>query len=133
MLHATTAAARVPVNPMLRGLPLPLSAIVTAALRLPAAVGRKLTLTLHVPPGASTTGQLFVWEKSPGLEPEMAMPASVRSPPPVFVSVAVCAGVVVPTVVDAKPNAAGATVSAGQPVVQTFVKNTSPERGELLN
>lgn len=49
----------VPLSPIVRGLPAPLSVIVTEPERAPAAVGVKVTLIVQLVPGATLEPQLF--------------------------------------------------------------------------
>src|SRR6266566_2903572 len=79
------------------GLPDALSVIVTLALRLPVAVGVKVTLMVQEAPAASVLellGHVLVWAKSPALVPVRAMLLMVRDPVPLLVSVTVCAALV---------------------------------------
>ena len=108
------------------GLPLALLAIVTAAVRVPVPVGVNVTSIVQTLWAVSTTGQLLLCEKSPALAPLMPMPASVRLPVPVFVTVTLRDVLFDPTLWLAKDRLAGDTPSAGQSVVQTFVRNASP-------
>jgi hypothetical protein len=66
--------------------------------RVPRAVGAKTTLTVQEAPDARLAGQLLDWAKSP----EAVKPLMESVPVPVFVSVTVCALLVVPTRWDAK-------------------------------
>src|SRR5437868_4651428 len=71
----------------------------TVALRLPLAVGVKVTLMVQLDPAVSVLGligQVLVWAKSPGLVPARLMLLMVRSAVPLFLSVTVCAALVVP-------------------------------------
>ena len=54
------------------GLPAALSVRASAAERLPAAEGVKVTLMVQLAPAASAMGQLLVWAKSPALVPKTA-------------------------------------------------------------
>jgi hypothetical protein len=72
---------------------LALSVIVTAPVRVPAAVGLKVTLSVQLALAARLEPQVLVWEKSP----LAVMLEIVRAPLPLFVSVIVSGGLVVPT------------------------------------
>ena len=77
-----------------------MSVIVTLALRLPPAVGVKVTLMVQLAPAASVLellGQVLVWEKSPLLVPLRPILLIVKAPVPLLVSVTVWAALVVPT------------------------------------
>lgn len=80
----TTAVAETPVPVRLTVCePVPaLSVIVTAPVRVPAAVGVKVTLIEQMLPAAIVPGQVSVSAKSP----LAAMPVTVRSAVPVFVN-----------------------------------------------
>ena len=88
----------VPVTETLCGLPEVLSAIVMLATRLPVAVGVKVTLIVHFAPTARFelfTGQVLLSAKSPLLAPPKAILEIVTGAVPVFVSVTLCAALVV--------------------------------------
>ena len=87
-----------PDSETVRGLPVPLSAIVTAPVRAPVAVGLKVMLIAQLAVAANVAGdngQVVVWEKSPALVPVTAMLVTVSAPGPLFVSVVLCAALVV--------------------------------------
>ena len=65
----TAGAVPVPVRLTLWGLPVALSARVTAALRVPLAVGVKVTLIVQLAPAATELPQLLVCAKSLALVP----------------------------------------------------------------
>jgi hypothetical protein len=71
----------------------------TEAVRLPVAVGLKVTLIVQFAPAATLAPQVFVCEKSPLFVPVMAIPEplKVRVALPVFVKVTLCAELLVPT------------------------------------
>ena len=69
------------------GLPAALSVTLTFADRAPVAVGRKVTLMVQVPEGATLGKQLFVCVKSPLFVPVIAMLEIVSVPAPVLVRV----------------------------------------------
>ncbi len=88
-----TGTVPVPVKPALCGLPLALSVTVSVPVRVPEAVGVKVTLIAQCVPGARAPPQLFVWPKSPFT----AMLVTLSDAPPVLVSVTACAPLAVPT------------------------------------
>ena len=61
----TTGAVPVPVRLMVWVAGLALSLMVTAPVRVPAAVGLKVTLRVQLAPTATLEPQVLVWEKSP--------------------------------------------------------------------
>lgn len=67
------------------------------ALKLAAAPGAKVTAMLHVPP-AATLPQLLVWLKLLAFVPPMLMLLTESEAAPVFVTVMLCAALVVPAV-----------------------------------
>src|SRR5438132_1358562 len=82
------------------GLPLALSVIVTLALRVPVVVGANVTLMVQEAPAAKVfglIGHVFVWAKSLALVPPRPIVLMVRAAVPLFLSVTVCAALVVPT------------------------------------
>lgn len=85
-------AVPVPVRNRPCGLPDALSATVTEPERVPTAVGVKVTLIEQLAPAASVVPHVFVWPKSP----VMVIPEIVSGAVPVFESVALWAGLVVP-------------------------------------
>ncbi len=91
-------AAPVPLRLTACGLPAPLSVIVTAAVRVPVAVGVKVTLIVQVALAASVAGligHVVVWPNSSALVPVIARLLIVSAPGPLFVSVTLCALLVV--------------------------------------
>ena len=64
-----------------------LSATETVAERALAAVGLKVTVIVQVPPAATLDAQVLVCEKSLAFVPAMLTPVTVRTLPPLFVSV----------------------------------------------
>jgi len=85
-------AAPVPVSDTLWGLPDALSATPTEPDRVPAAAGVKVTLMVQLAPGARELPQVFVSAKSP----VVVIPEIVSGAFPVFESVALWMGLVVP-------------------------------------
>lgn len=81
-----------PVSETARGLPVALSLMVMAPLRVPAAVGPKTTRIAQLAELAKPLPQLLVWAKSP----VAAMLVMVKGAVPVLVSVTVCEVLVVP-------------------------------------
>ena len=93
-----SGGAKFPSRGTVCGLPAALLLIITVPLRVPVAVGVKVTLKAQLAPGASVAGsvpQVFVWAKSPLLVPTIVIPVMVKVPSPLFVSVTVCGGLVV--------------------------------------
>ena len=72
--------------------------MVTAAVRLPVAVGLKVTLIVQLAPAARPVPQLFVWAKSPLFVPVIEIEFTGSDTAPQFVRVTTVAGLVVPTV-----------------------------------
>jgi hypothetical protein len=110
------AAAPVPVRGTLCGLPAALSATLTFAARAPVAVGLNVTLIVQFAFAASVaglTGQVFVCAKSPAFAPVIETPVIVIAALPEFVSVMVCAALVVPCACDANVNDVGAKLATG--------------------
>ena len=71
--------------------------MLTAAVRVPVAVGLKVTLIVQLAPAATELPQVFVWAKSPALVPVTEMPLIVSAALPVLLNVTVCAELVVLT------------------------------------
>jgi hypothetical protein len=65
----TTGAVPVPERLTVCGLPLALSVMLTEAVRLPLAVGLKVTLMAQLLPAATELPHVLVWAKSPALVP----------------------------------------------------------------
>jgi hypothetical protein len=94
------AAATVPVPERLIvwGLPaVALSEMLTEAVRLPLAVGSKVTLIVQLPPAATERPQLLLWAKSPALAPVTAMLETLNAALPLLARVAVSVPPGVPT------------------------------------
>src|ERR1700730_5922879 len=66
------AAVLIPPSDTCCGLPAALSVTLSAAARVPLAVGLKVTLTLQLAPAASELPQVWVCEKSPPFVPVIA-------------------------------------------------------------
>ena len=82
----------------LPGKSLVLSVMIKVAVRLPVALGLKVTLTVQLVPPANELPQVVVSPKSPGLPPVNAMLLIIRAAFPVLLSVNVWALLVVPVV-----------------------------------
>ena len=95
----TTGAVPVPVRETAWGLPEALSVMDTAALRLPVAVGLKVTVIVQFALAATLAPHVFVCEKSPLFTPVMMMPEplNVSTAFPVLVNVILCVALLVPT------------------------------------
>jgi len=89
-----------------------LSVTVTLAVRLPVAVGLKVTVMPQLAPAAKVLPQVLVWAKSPGLAPPMAMLVMFKVVLARLVMVAVCGALVVPMDCEAKVKLAGANLTA---------------------
>src|SRR5512146_843544 len=96
---------------MLCGLPLALSLMLTEAVRVPVAVGVKVTLMVQLPLAATELPQVFVWAKSPELVPASEMPLIVRVLLPMLVRVTFWAVLLVPTAWLVKVRLAGDSVT----------------------
>src|SRR5262249_56602450 len=97
-LHDALPISPVPLKLTACGLPLPLSVMLSAAPRLPAAVGLNVTLIVQLALSASVaglTGQLLVCSQSPELVPAMPILLIVSAPGPLLVKVTFCAALVV--------------------------------------
>jgi hypothetical protein len=105
----TTGASPVPVNNTVCGEPIALSVTLTVPVLLPAAVGVNVTESMQDPPPAMLVPQLWLTAKSP----EAAIEVRFKTALPEFVSVTVCAELVVSVVCDAKVSAVGARVTIG--------------------
>jgi len=84
------------------GLPPPLSAIDTLALRAPVLVGLNLSVIVQLFPASTDVPQLLLSMKSPGLLPPRVIPLIARVVLPTLVSVTVLGVLVVPTFVAGK-------------------------------
>jgi hypothetical protein len=90
------AVVPIPLSVTFCGLPAALSVMLTAAVRVPLAVGLKVTLILQLAPAANVLPQVWVCAKSPALVPVIAMLLMVKLVVPVFLRVTVLAALVVP-------------------------------------
>ena len=107
----------VPVSDTVCGLPLALSATESEPVRVPVAVGLKVTLIVQLAPAATLVPQVLVSEKSPVVE----MLVMLRVAVPVLVSVTVSAALLVPSTVTGKVRLVGESVTAGAPLVTVCV------------
>lgn len=89
-----------------------MSAKVSDAVALPAAVGRKSTWIVQLRPAATLVPQLFDAENEAALAPANPTLLTARGKPPVFVNVTVCAGLLTPIVSLPKLRLAGVTEAA---------------------
>lgn len=112
-LSCTDGETPVPESDTLSGLSPALSVTFTVAVRLPVAVGAKLTEMVQLAPAPRLAGHVLVWVKSPGLVPLRAMLLIARAVLPVFVRVTPCAALVVPTSCEPKLSLDGARLTAG--------------------
>jgi hypothetical protein len=102
------AAVPVPLTVTICGLLTALSVIVTVPLKVPATVGLNVTLIVHVPAGAiGFAVQVFV-SANGALTTTLG---TVRFPLPVFVTVIVCAALVVFTAWFPNGSVEGATIT----------------------
>jgi hypothetical protein len=109
----TAVAVPVPERLTVWGLPAVLSVILTDAVRLPLAVGSKVTLIVQLAPTASELPQLLVWAKSPALAPVIVTLEIFRVEAPVLLRVAVPVPLVVPTGWFPKERLPGETLPVG--------------------
>jgi len=118
-------ATPVPVNAAVCGEPAALSAMVTVAERLEAAVGVNVTVTAQEEPAASVDPQVPPVEKEPAFAPVRLMLEIFRVALPVLETVMLCEALVVPTVVPANVSDGGARLTtgagAGMPVPATEI------------
>jgi hypothetical protein len=96
-VRLTAGVPPVPVRFTVWGLPARLSAMLTAAVRVPVAVGVNVTLIVQLPPTASEPLHVVVSAKSPTLAPIRLMRVIVKLAVPVLVTVTLCTALVVPT------------------------------------
>src|SRR5437660_2191944 len=115
-----------PVRLTVCGLPEVLSVARRLPVRVPDAVGENVTLMAQFPPTATELPQLSVSAKSPLVE----IVVIAKAAEPVFVSVTVCAALVVPTVWLAKVSEVGERLAIGvgaEPLPVTPVVGALPE------
>jgi hypothetical protein len=96
--RVTLAGVPTPVSGTDCGLPGALSVTLTAALRLPVAIGVKVTLIVQLLFGCSDDGQLLVCPKSPLSAPVIWIDVMVSGKLPLFVRVVVWGLLLTPTV-----------------------------------
>ncbi len=97
-LAVVAGAVPVPVRVTDCGLSEALSVMLRVPVRVPEAVGVKVTLMLQLAPAATELPQVLVCVKSPLFVPVTAMLVRLSEALPVFESVTDCAALVVPTV-----------------------------------
>jgi hypothetical protein len=85
------AVVPIPLRLTFCGLPAALSEMLSAAVRVPEAVGLKVTLMLQLAPAAKEVPHVWVWAKSAALIPTIAMALMVRVAVPVFLSATIFA------------------------------------------
>src|SRR5580658_8316785 len=86
MVSELSCARPTPLSMMVCGLPETLSLILMNPIRVPPAVGVKVTLAVQLPPGCKDEGQLLVCEKSAPLGPLMPIDEIATAALPVFSS-----------------------------------------------
>ena len=118
-LAAGPAVTPVPVKVTVCGLPAALSEMLRLPLRVPVAVGIKITLTVQLFPAGTLVAQLFVWVKSP----VAVILEIVSAALPVLVRVTDCAALLVPT--DWLPNVTVVGV-VEMPAVETGASSVLP-------
>ena len=94
----TTGAMPVPLRLAVWGLPVALSLTDSVPVREPAAAGLNVTLIEQLAFTAKVdgeVGQLLLWAKSPAFVPVIVIPLMVSAAVPPFVSVTVCAALLV--------------------------------------
>ena len=74
-----------------------MSVMLTAAVRLPGAVGVNVTLIVQLPPAVTELPHVLAWAKSPAFVPVTARLVMLKLAFPVLFRVTVCAVLVVPT------------------------------------
>jgi hypothetical protein len=104
-----------PLKATVCGEPLALSVIVTMPVRVPAAVGVKVTEIVQLPPAATLDPQLLVSAKSPDAVIEVTDRAAV----PELVSVTVWAALVMPSACGANVRLVGESVTVGAVTAET--------------
>jgi hypothetical protein len=113
LLTESEALEPVPVKLTVCGLPLALSVMVSMPVRVPLAVGVKVTLMLQTPPAAKLVPQVLVWAKSP----LTAMLVNARVAVPELVTVTDWAELDAPTPWLAKVRDVAESVTAGAVVL----------------
>jgi hypothetical protein len=110
---AAGAAAAVPVSEAVCGLPAALSAIEIEPVLLPAAVGLKTTVIVHVALCATDVPQVLVWLKSPEFVPVMPIEVILSEALPVLDKVMAWLALAVPTVCEANIRLVGVKLTLG--------------------
>ena len=105
--------APVPLTATVWGLPLALSVTLTAALRVPVAVGVNFTPIVQLAPAATPLAQVFVCEKSPAFVPVSPMLVTFSAAVPVSVSVTLWAALVEPIFCELNVRLDGDRLTAG--------------------
>jgi len=113
-LTAPIGVEPVPERATIWGLPLALSLMLTEAVRLPLAVGVKVTLIVQFPPGATELPQVLVWAKSLAFVPVIARLARVKAPLPTLARAMVRTALVVLTDWLAKVRLDGERLTTGE-------------------
>lgn len=101
----------VPFKATVCGLPVALSAMLMAAVRVPAAVGVNVTLIVQLASTANDAGQVFVSAKSPEFGPVRVIPEIANATLPPLVKVTVWAALVVPMVCELNVKLVGARMT----------------------
>ena len=104
------------------GLPVPLSVTRSAATRIPDAVGLKVKLMEQLAPPDNELPQVCVCAKSPAFVPAIAIAVMVKLVVPVFLSVTVFAGLVVPIASVEKVRLVGDKSALGAEIVASPLK-----------
>jgi hypothetical protein len=112
---------------MVCGLPLTLSVRVIEPLRLPVAMGVKVTLMVQPPPALTELPHVFVWAKSP-----LTPMARYSVTPPVLVRVMVCEPLAVPRTCGLKESAVGLRETCVSGAMVTAKGKDAPPPGEGL-
>jgi hypothetical protein len=115
-MSVTAGWLPLPLSGTVCGLPGALSVTERLALRLPVALGLKLTEIEQLAPGARVegeSGQVFVCAKSPASAPVIPIELIVSAPLPELVRVTLCAELVVPTCCWPKLRLVGEKLTAG--------------------
>lgn len=99
-----------------------MSVTLSAAVRVPLAVGLNVTLMLQLAPAAKELPQLWVCAKSPALVRAIPMAVMVKLVVPVFLSVTVLAALVVPIACVEKLRLVGDKAALGAEIVASPLK-----------
>lgn len=115
-LEVTETVSPPPLSATVCGEPLALSVIASAPVRLPAAVGVKVTEMVQLALAVTLVPQVFVWAKSP----DATIDVMTRAAVPELVSVTVCAALVIPSTCEAKVRLVGESVTAGAVAIEAI-------------